>query len=45
MVSPAVPNDLARLRIAITAKHETADIDVAAEAFLKAARECGLIAD
>jgi len=45
VVSPAVPNDLARLRIAITARHDTADIDVAAEAFLKAARECRLIED
>ncbi|MGI5243649.1 aminotransferase class I/II-fold pyridoxal phosphate-dependent enzyme [Dactylosporangium sp. CA-139066] len=45
VVSPAVPNDLARLRIAITARHDTTDIDVAAEAFLKAARECRLIAD
>ncbi|MFI9642517.1 aminotransferase class I/II-fold pyridoxal phosphate-dependent enzyme [Micromonospora sp. NPDC051925] len=43
VVSPAVPNTLARLRIAITARHSEADIDVAAEAFLTAARECRLI--
>ncbi|MEV8631403.1 aminotransferase class I/II-fold pyridoxal phosphate-dependent enzyme [Streptosporangium sp. NPDC051023] len=43
VVSPAVPNTLARLRIAITARHSTEDIDVAAEAFLTAARQCRLI--
>ncbi|QIQ01096.1 aminotransferase class I/II-fold pyridoxal phosphate-dependent enzyme [Streptomyces liangshanensis] len=43
VVTPAVPNDLARLRIAITARHTKADLDFAAEAFLKAAAECGLI--
>ncbi|SDR22404.1 aminotransferase class I/II-fold pyridoxal phosphate-dependent enzyme [Thermostaphylospora chromogena] len=43
VVSPAVPNTLARLRIAVTARHSTADIDVAAEAFLTAARQCRLI--
>lgn len=45
VVTPAVPNDLARLRIAVTARHDTADIDLAATAFLKAAHECRLIAD
>jgi glycine C-acetyltransferase len=44
VVSPAVPTGLARLRIAVTAGHSTADIDVAAEAFLTAARHCDLIA-
>src|SRR5690606_41537118 len=43
VVSPAVPNTLARLRIAVTARHSTADIDVAAEAFPTAARPCRLI--
>lgn len=38
VVTPAVPNDLARLRIAVTARHSKADIDFAAEAFIKAAR-------
>ncbi|SDI44416.1 glycine C-acetyltransferase [Actinokineospora alba] len=43
VVSPAVPNTLARLRIAVTARHSAEDIDVAADAFLTAARQCGLI--
>ena len=43
VVSPAVPNTQARLRIAITAKHTKADLDLAAEAFIDAARACGLI--
>ncbi|WP_330335470.1 aminotransferase class I/II-fold pyridoxal phosphate-dependent enzyme (plasmid) [Streptomyces sp. NBC_00536] len=43
VVTPAVPNDLARLRIAITAAHTKADIDFAAEAFIKSARECRII--
>ncbi|MEO3870710.1 aminotransferase class I/II-fold pyridoxal phosphate-dependent enzyme [Nonomuraea sp. B12E4] len=43
VVSPAVPNTLARLRIAITARHSGADLDVAVEAFLLAARQCRLI--
>lgn len=44
VVSPAVPTGLARLRIAVTAGHSAADIDIAAEAFLTAARHCDLIA-
>lgn len=44
VVSPAVPNGLARLRIAVTAGHSAAHIDAAAEAFLTAARRCDLIA-
>jgi glycine C-acetyltransferase len=44
VVSPAVPNTLARLRIAVTARHSAADIDVAAAGFLTAARACDLIA-
>ncbi|WP_200262053.1 aminotransferase class I/II-fold pyridoxal phosphate-dependent enzyme [Streptomyces sp. HSG2] len=43
VVTPAVPRDLARLRIAVTARHTDTDIDLAAEAFLKAAGECGLL--
>ncbi|MBW5481298.1 aminotransferase class I/II-fold pyridoxal phosphate-dependent enzyme [Streptomyces bambusae] len=43
VVTPAVPNDLARLRIAITARHTVSDIDFAADAFIKAARECRII--
>lgn len=43
VVTPAVPATLARLRIAITARHSAADIDVATGAFLAAARRCGLI--
>ncbi|CAM5297078.1 aminotransferase class I/II-fold pyridoxal phosphate-dependent enzyme [Streptomyces fimicarius] len=45
VVTPAVPRDLARLRIAVTARHTEADVDLAAEAFLKAAGECGLLTD
>ncbi|MGH3683793.1 MAG: aminotransferase class I/II-fold pyridoxal phosphate-dependent enzyme [Pseudonocardiaceae bacterium] len=44
VVSPAVPTGLARLRIAVTAGHGAADIDIAAEAFRTAARHCDLIA-
>ncbi|MFE6839574.1 aminotransferase class I/II-fold pyridoxal phosphate-dependent enzyme [Streptomyces sp. NPDC057705] len=43
VVTPAVPNDLARLRIAITAAHTEADLGFAAEAFIKSARECRII--
>lgn len=43
VVSPAVPGRLARLRIAVTAQHTAEDIDVAADAFLTAAHQCGLI--
>ncbi|MEU9047648.1 MULTISPECIES: aminotransferase class I/II-fold pyridoxal phosphate-dependent enzyme [unclassified Kitasatospora] len=43
VVTPAVPNDLARLRIAVTARHTAADIDFAADAFLSAAAQTGLI--
>lgn len=43
VVSPAVPNTQARLRIAVTARHSAADLDVAAAGFLDAARACGLI--
>ncbi|MFI8345225.1 aminotransferase class I/II-fold pyridoxal phosphate-dependent enzyme [Streptomyces sp. NPDC085639] len=43
VVTPAVPNDLARLRIAITAAHTTSDIDFAADALITSARECRII--
>lgn len=43
VVSPAVPNTLARLRIAVTARHSAEDIDRAGQAFLDAARECRLL--
>ncbi|WP_137233988.1 aminotransferase class I/II-fold pyridoxal phosphate-dependent enzyme [Streptomyces sp. BPSDS2] len=43
VVTPAVPRDLARLRIAVTARHTDTDVELAAEAFLKAAGECGLL--
>jgi 8-amino-7-oxononanoate synthase len=44
VVSPAVPNNLARLRVAVTARHTSADIDQAAAAFLAAARRTQLTA-
>ncbi len=43
VVSPAVPNTQARLRIAVTARHSATDLDTAAAAFLTSARTCGLI--
>lgn len=43
VVTPAVPQNLARLRVAVTAKHTAADIDTAADAFLKAAHACGIL--
>jgi glycine C-acetyltransferase len=43
VVTPAVPATMARLRIAITARHSAGDIDTAAAAFLAAAQRCGLI--
>lgn len=43
VVSPAVPNTLARLRIAVTARHSAADIEFAGQALLEAARETRLI--
>ncbi|MGW5017758.1 MULTISPECIES: aminotransferase class I/II-fold pyridoxal phosphate-dependent enzyme [Streptomyces] len=43
VVSPAVPNDLARLRIAVTARHTADDIDAAAEAFVASARACRIL--
>lgn len=44
VMTPAVPPNLARLRIAVTAAHSPGDIDLAADAFLTAARQCRLIA-
>lgn len=43
VVTPAVPTNLARLRIAITAMHTREDIDNAAEIFTTAARRQGII--
>ncbi|SDS32373.1 aminotransferase class I/II-fold pyridoxal phosphate-dependent enzyme [Actinoplanes derwentensis] len=43
VVSPAVPNTQARLRIAVTARHSAEDLDVAAAGFLEAAHAIGLI--
>ncbi|WP_028279348.1 aminotransferase class I/II-fold pyridoxal phosphate-dependent enzyme [Arthrobacter sp. H5] len=43
VVTPAVPTGLARLRIAITARHQPEHIDQAADAFLVAAAKCELI--
>ncbi|GAA1646857.1 aminotransferase class I/II-fold pyridoxal phosphate-dependent enzyme [Actinoplanes couchii] len=43
VVSPAVPNTQARLRIAVTARHSAQDLDVAAAGFLEAAHAVDLI--
>jgi 8-amino-7-oxononanoate synthase len=43
VATPAVPNGQARLRIAVTAVHSEADIDVAAKSFVAAARSCGIL--
>lgn len=45
VMTPAVPPGLARLRIAITAKHTREEIDFAIDAFLTAARQCRLIGE
>lgn len=45
VATPAVPNGQARLRIAVTAVHSEADIDVAAKSFIAAARACGILTD
>ncbi|MEV4315406.1 aminotransferase class I/II-fold pyridoxal phosphate-dependent enzyme [Actinocrispum sp. NPDC049592] len=44
VLSPAVPNNLARLRIVVTARHTSADIDIAANALRVAAFQTRLIA-
>ncbi len=44
VLSPAVPNNLARLRIVVTARHTSADIDLAANALRVAAFQTRLIA-
>jgi 8-amino-7-oxononanoate synthase len=44
VLSPTVPNNLARLRIAVTARHTSADIDLAAGALCAAAYQTRLIA-
>ena len=43
VMTPAVPPGLARLRVAVTARHTPGDIDLAADAFLTAARQCRLL--
>ena len=43
VVSPAVPEGLARLRATITAAHETEEIDYAMEVIGKAGKEIGII--
>jgi glycine C-acetyltransferase len=43
VVSPAVPDGLARLRATITAAHETEEIDYAMEVIGKAGKEIGII--
>lgn len=45
VVTPAVPTNLARLRIAITAMHTQDDINAAAEVFTTAARRQGIVED
>ncbi|TCO52824.1 aminotransferase class I/II-fold pyridoxal phosphate-dependent enzyme [Actinocrispum wychmicini] len=44
VLTPAVPNNLARLRISVTARHSPADVDLAANAFRLAAYQTHLIA-
>jgi 8-amino-7-oxononanoate synthase len=44
VLAPAVPNNLARLRIAVTARHTCADVDIAANALRLAAYQTRLIA-
>jgi 8-amino-7-oxononanoate synthase len=43
VVSPAVPNGASRLRIAVTGAHSEDDIDVAAQVFVDAAHDCGVL--
>jgi glycine C-acetyltransferase len=43
VVSPAVPNGASRLRIAVTGAHSEDDIDLAAEVFVDAAHDCGVL--
>jgi glycine C-acetyltransferase len=43
VVSPAVPEDLARLRATVTAAHTQAEIDQALEVIAEAGRETGLL--
>lgn len=45
VVSPAVATGFARLRVAVTASHSADHVDIAASAFVKAARRCRLLAD
>lgn len=43
VATPAVPNGHARLRIAVTAVHSEADVDVAAKSLAAAGRACGIL--
>jgi 8-amino-7-oxononanoate synthase len=43
VATPAVPNGHARLRLAVTAVHSEADIDLAATSLVAAARACGVL--
>jgi glycine C-acetyltransferase len=43
VVSPAVPEGLARLRATVTAAHEEAEIEHALDCFEQAGRDIGLI--
>jgi 8-amino-7-oxononanoate synthase len=43
VATPAVPNGHARLRIAVTAVHSEADVDVAAKSLVAAGRACGIL--
>jgi len=43
VVSPAVPEDLARLRATITAAHETADIEQAMDVIAEAGKNLGVV--
>jgi glycine C-acetyltransferase len=40
---PVVPKDQARIRVQVSAAHETADLDRAVEAFVVAGRELGIL--
>ena len=43
VVSPAVPEGLARLRATVTAAHEKADIKKAIDVIIQAGRELGVL--
>ncbi len=43
VISPAVPEDLARLRATVTAAHDPADIEIAMDVIIRAGQELGVI--